>query len=54
VIGLSAHAMPGSTEKAMEAGCDAYRTKPVQFESLCELIDELMTRARAGDADPIQ
>jgi len=42
VIGLSAHAMTGDAEKAMQAGCDDYDTKPVDFRRLVEKISRLM------------
>jgi CheY-like chemotaxis protein len=34
VIALSAHALAGSRDKALAAGCDEFDTKPVEFERL--------------------
>jgi two-component system, cell cycle response regulator DivK len=42
ILGLSAHAMAGDREKAMQAGCDDYDTKPVEFKRLIGKIEELL------------
>jgi CheY-like chemotaxis protein len=34
IIALSAHALAGSREKALAAGCDEFDTKPVEFDRL--------------------
>jgi len=47
VIGLSAHAMSGDRDKAMQAGCDDYDTKPVELDRLLTKIEALL-----GDGHP--
>ena len=42
VIALTAHAMADDRDKALEAGCDAYDTKPIELSRLLEKIELLL------------
>jgi CheY-like chemotaxis protein len=48
VIALTAHAMAGDKDKAIEAGCDDYDTKPVEFARLLGKIESLIGSVAGG------
>lgn len=56
IVALTAHAMASDRKKAMDAGCDDYHTKPVDFENLMRSLKALLearsTTARTGNIVP--
>ncbi len=43
VVALTAHAMSSDRDKALEAGCDDYETKPVELPRLLAKIEALLS-----------
>ncbi|HLJ56811.1 MAG TPA: response regulator [Chthonomonadaceae bacterium] len=48
VIALTAHAMSSDRDKALDAGCDDYDTKPIDLPRLLEKMEALLLQSRSG------
>lgn len=48
IIAVTAHAMDASRAECMEAGCDGFATKPIDFAALFTMIDEVCGLGGAG------
>ncbi len=42
VIALTAHAMVGDREKALQAGCNDYISKPIDFRELADKLEKFL------------
>ena len=48
VIVLTAHALPGDRQRAMDAGCDQYITKPMDLGELVEVVHYWIKKANSS------
>jgi len=46
IVAISAHDSPESRTEALDAGCDEYVTKPIDFDQVGELIKRFLPEAR--------
>jgi len=44
IMAMTAHAIAGDQERALQAGCDDYHAKPVEFPRLLEQIETLLKK----------
>jgi len=50
IVAVSAHDSPESRTEALEAGCDEYVTKPIDFDNLHAILQRFMNQAKPSRA----
>jgi CheY-like chemotaxis protein len=48
VVAVTSYAMKGDEQKALDAGCDGYITKPIDTRGLPKLVEQYIQGARPG------
>ena len=49
IVAITAYAMKGDEERFIEAGCDAYMSKPINTRDLPKIIDKMLQRRQKGN-----
>jgi two-component system cell cycle response regulator DivK len=49
IIAVTANAMKGDSQKALDAGCDAYMSKPINIVALVETVESFVCEKTQGD-----
>ena len=44
VVAVTARALPADRQRALDAGCDAYLTKPIDLAELVRMVDGVLTK----------
>jgi len=48
IVAVTANAMKGDDQKALDAGMDLYMTKPINIQALLETVEDLINKTRRG------
>ena len=51
IVALTAHAMKGDREKCLDAGMDAYVSKPIQVDKLLCVMEDLVSAEKSGPSE---
>lgn len=49
IIAVTANAMKGDSQKALDAGCDAYMSKPINIVTLVETVESFVREKTQGN-----